>query len=226
MSLLSGLFYVQKYDFDFLETGLIYWNRDCKRIFEFRASWSPAQNDTSTLHGMVHCTNYTFHSMVWPISSWKHGLGWFVIGNSSNIHKTNCQLRFHCYVSTIISKFTDSPIKILSWLFSYVPFSNTNFCHLQILTSELFLYGFEQWQGTDVTKLNIACAARICHWLSILIIWRSNLLIDWIYLDLSINIDGATLFFAILLVNSIHVSFVIAFSTTIFFGWVKRGSLS
>ena len=81
----------------------------------------------------------TTHSMVWPISSWKHGLGWFVIGNSSNIHKTNCQLRFHCYVSIINSKFTDSLIKILSWLFFYEPSSNINFCHLQILTSELFV---------------------------------------------------------------------------------------
>ena len=77
--------------------------------------------------------------MVWPISSWKHGLGWFVIGNSSKIHKTNCQLRFHCYVSIINSKFTDSLIKILSWLFFYEPSSNINFCHLQILTSELFV---------------------------------------------------------------------------------------
>ena len=98
-----------------------------------------AQNNTSTLHGVVHSTNYTFHSMVWPISSWKHGLGWFVIGNSSKIHKTNCQLRFHCYVSIINSKFTDSLIKILSWLFFYEPSSNINFCHLQILTSELFV---------------------------------------------------------------------------------------
>ena len=100
-----------------------------------------AQNDTSTLHGVVHSTNYTFHSMVWPISSWKHGLGWFVIGNSSNIHKTNCQLRFHCY-ATIISKFTDSPIQILSWLFSYVPSSNINFCHLQMWTSEFSKVGY------------------------------------------------------------------------------------
>ena len=38
LSFVSGLFYVQKYDFDFLETGLIYWNRDRKRILEFRAS--------------------------------------------------------------------------------------------------------------------------------------------------------------------------------------------
>ena len=159
--------------------------------------------------------------MVWPISSWKHGLGWFVIGNSNKIHKTKCQLRCQCYISTIISKFTDSPIKTLSWLFSYVPFSNINFCHLQILISESFVYGFEQWQGTDVTQLNIAWAARICHCLSILIIWMRNLLIDWINLDLSINIDGTTLFFAIPLVNSIHISFVITFSTTIF-SWLSK----
>ena len=38
LSLLSGLFYARKYDFDFLETGLIYWNRDCKRTLELRAS--------------------------------------------------------------------------------------------------------------------------------------------------------------------------------------------
>ena len=141
--------------------------------------------------------------------------------NSSNSHKTNYQLRFHCYISTIISKFTDSPIQIFSWLFSYVPSLNIKFWHLQILTYELFVYGFEQWQGSDVTKLNIAWAARICHCLSILIIWRSNLLIHWINLDLSINIGGATLFFAILFVNSIHVSFVIAFSTTIF-SWLSK----
>ena len=94
-----------------------------------------AQNDTSTLHRVVHSTNYTFHSMVWPISSWKHGLGWFVIGNSSNIHKTNCQLRFHCYVSTINSKFTDSLIKILSWLFFYEPSSNINFSRDHLATT-------------------------------------------------------------------------------------------
>ena len=36
--MLLGMFYIQKYDFDFLETGLIYWNRDNKKTLEVRAS--------------------------------------------------------------------------------------------------------------------------------------------------------------------------------------------